>query len=149
VLAESGRDLGFRHPLIRTALYGETPAPARAAWHRDAGHALAAADAPADRVARQMLAALDGPDGLADPVDQWMLDWLARTADLLVGQAPGVAADLLARAVASSRLARPGTAGWPAGSPTPCTAPATGQRPNGWRSSAPTSPISWWTCTGH
>ena len=31
-----------------------------------------------------------------------MLDWLARTADLLVGQAPGVAAELLARAVASS-----------------------------------------------
>ena len=31
-----------------------------------------------------------------------MLDWLARTADLLVGQAPGVAAELLTRAVASS-----------------------------------------------
>ena len=31
-----------------------------------------------------------------------MLDWLARTADPLVGQAPGVAAELLARAVASS-----------------------------------------------
>ena len=30
-----------------------------------------------------------------------MLDWLARTADLLVGQAPGVAAELLAQAVAS------------------------------------------------
>ena len=31
-----------------------------------------------------------------------MLDWLARTADLLVGQAPGVAAELLTRAVASA-----------------------------------------------
>ena len=31
-----------------------------------------------------------------------MLNWLARTADPLVGQAPGVAAELLARAVASS-----------------------------------------------
>ena len=31
-----------------------------------------------------------------------MLDWLARTADLLVGQAPGVAAELLTRAVAGS-----------------------------------------------
>ncbi len=31
-----------------------------------------------------------------------MLDWLARTADLLVGQAPGVAAELLTRAAASS-----------------------------------------------
>ena len=31
-----------------------------------------------------------------------MLNWLARTADPLVGQAPGVAAELLTRAVASS-----------------------------------------------
>jgi DNA-binding CsgD family transcriptional regulator len=35
-------------------------------------------------------------------MDQWMLDWMARTADTLVGQAPGVAAELLTRAVASS-----------------------------------------------
>ena len=57
----------------------------------------------------------DGPGGPADcsgpsagsgapaePMDEWMLDWLARTADLLVGQAPGVAAELLTRAVAST-----------------------------------------------
>ena len=49
-----------------------------------------------------MLRAADGPGGPTEPVDEWMLDWLARTADPLVGQAPGVAADLLARAVASS-----------------------------------------------
>ena len=42
VLAESGTGLGFRHPLIRAALYDEMPAPVRAAWHRDAGRALAA-----------------------------------------------------------------------------------------------------------
>ena len=102
VLAESGHGLGFRHPLIRTALYDEMPAPVRAAWHRDAGHALAEAGAPADRVARQMLRAVDGPGGAAEPMDEWMLDWLARTADPLVGQAPGVAAELLARAVARS-----------------------------------------------
>jgi predicted ATPase len=52
VLAESGNGLGFRHPLIRSALYDEMPAPVRAAWHRDAGRALAEAGAPADRVAR-------------------------------------------------------------------------------------------------
>jgi len=102
VLAGSGHGLGFRHPLIRAALYDEMPAPVRAAWHRDAGRALAEAGAPADRVARQMLRAVGGPGGTAEPVDEWMLDWLARTADPLVGQAPGVAADLLARAVASS-----------------------------------------------
>ena len=102
VLAESGNGLGFRHPLIRAALYDEMPAPVRAAWHRDVGRALAEAGAPPDRVARQMLRAADGGAGAAEPMDEWMLNWLARTADALVGQAPGVAAELLARAVASS-----------------------------------------------
>ena len=45
VLAESGGGMAFRHPLIRAALYEEMPAPVRAAWHRDAGHALAEASA--------------------------------------------------------------------------------------------------------
>ena len=106
VLAESGERLGFRHPLIRAALYDEMPAAVRAAWHRDAARALAEAGAPADRVARQLLRATgDGPDDqdpTTEPVDDWMLDWLARSADQLVGQAPGVAAGLLARAVAGS-----------------------------------------------
>ena len=102
VLAESGNSLGFRHPLIRAALYDEMPAAVRAAWHRDAGRSLAEAGAPTDRVARQMLRAVNGPGDATEPMDEWMLDWLARTADLLVGQAPGVAAELLTRAVASS-----------------------------------------------
>jgi DNA-binding CsgD family transcriptional regulator len=102
VLAESGHGLGFRHPLIRAALYDEMPAPVRAAWHRDAGRALVAAGASADRVARQLLRATGGPGGPAEPMDEWMLDWLADTADTLVGQAPGVAAELLERAVTSS-----------------------------------------------
>jgi DNA-binding CsgD family transcriptional regulator len=102
VLAESGNGLGFQHPLIRAALYDEMPAPVRAAWHRDAGRALAEAGAPIDRVARQMLQAAGGADGTTEPMDKWMLNWLARSADPLVGQAPRVAAELLARAVASS-----------------------------------------------
>ncbi len=106
VLAESGQQLGFRHPLIRAALYDEMPAPVRAAWHRDAGRALAEAAAPVDRVARQLLRAASEPGGPLGPVDEWMLGWLASTADSLVGQAPGVAAELLTRAVA----------GFPAGS---------------------------------
>ena len=65
MLAESGHGLGFRHALIRAALYDEMPAPVRAAWHRDAGRALAEAGAPADRVARQMLWAMSGPGGTA------------------------------------------------------------------------------------
>jgi DNA-binding CsgD family transcriptional regulator len=102
VLIEAGQGLGFRHPLIRAALYDEMPASVRAAWHRDAGRALAEAGAPADRVARQMLRATAGLGGPAEPVDDWMLDWLAGTADLLVRRAPAVAAELLTRAVASS-----------------------------------------------
>jgi DNA-binding CsgD family transcriptional regulator len=102
VLAESGNSLGFRHPLIRTALYDEMPGPVRAAWHRDAGRALAGAGAPTDRVARQVLRAVGGPEGASEPMDEWMLRWLDSTADNLVGQAPGVAAELLTRAVASS-----------------------------------------------
>jgi DNA-binding CsgD family transcriptional regulator/tetratricopeptide (TPR) repeat protein len=103
VLAASGSGLGFRHPLIRAALYDEMPAPVRAAWHRDVGRALAEAGAPPDRVARQLLRAVDGSGEAAEPMDDWMLDWLTRTADPLVHQAPGVAAELLTRAMASRR----------------------------------------------
>ena len=102
VLAENGNGLGFRHPLIRAALYDEIPVPVRAAWHRDAGRALAEAGAPADRVARQLLRAVDGPGGTTEPMDEWILSWLARTAEPLVGQAPQVAAELLRHAVAGS-----------------------------------------------
>ncbi len=102
VLAESGSGLGFRHPLIRAALYEEMPAPVRAAWHRDAGRALVEAGAPADRVARQLLRAIGGPGGMTEPLDEWVLTWLARTAEPLVGRAPQVAAELLRQAVASS-----------------------------------------------
>jgi len=100
VLGESGSGMRFRHPLIRTALYEETPVPVRAAWHREAGRALAEAGAQAGQVARQLLQAVGGP-GRAEPLDDWMLSWLARSADLLIGQAPQAAAELLRRAAAS------------------------------------------------
>ena len=101
VLAESHNGLGFRHPVIHAALYDEIPAPVRAAWHRDAGRALAEAGAPTDRVARQLLWAVGGSGGTTEPMDEWILRWLARTAELLVGQAPRVAAELLRQGVAS------------------------------------------------
>jgi tetratricopeptide (TPR) repeat protein len=101
VLTESGRDLRFRHPLIHAALYGNLPAPVRAAWHREAGRALAAAGAPVDRVARQLLWASGEPDDAPEPMDEWVLAWLTDTAELLVSQAPQVAVRLLVRAVAS------------------------------------------------
>jgi DNA-binding CsgD family transcriptional regulator len=101
VLTESDAGLGFRHPLIRAALYEEMPRSLRAAWHRDAGRALAAAGAPADRVARQLLWAVGDPGSGTDQMDDWMLSWLAGASELLIGRAPRVAADLLRRAVAS------------------------------------------------
>jgi DNA-binding CsgD family transcriptional regulator len=104
VLAESGHDLQFRHPLIRAALYDEIPVPVRAAWHRDAARALAEAGTSPDRVARQLLRAVGGP---SEPMDEWMLGWLARHADPLVSQASQVAAELLRRAVASARAGSP------------------------------------------
>ena len=76
--------------------------PVRAAWHREAGRALAEAGAPTDRVARQLLLAVGGPQESLEPLDEWMLSWLADSAELLVSQAPQVAAELLRQAVASS-----------------------------------------------
>ncbi|MGH3178085.1 MAG: ATP-binding protein [Streptosporangiaceae bacterium] len=102
VLAASGKRLGFRHPLIRSALYEEMPEPVRAAWHREAGRALAEVGAPADRVARQLLLAMGGSDETSELLDEWVLSWLADAAELLVSQAPQVAAELLRQAVASS-----------------------------------------------
>lgn len=93
VLREDGASLAFRHPLIRAALYDELPAAVRAAWHRDAAHALADDGAAAEQVARQLLPALDGHDGGA--VDEWLVRWLADTAHQLVGQAPHAAVPLL------------------------------------------------------
>ena len=106
VLAESGDGLGFRHPLIRQALYEEIPAPERGARHLAAGRALAAVGASAPRVARQLLQAVSPqPDGSGpvqgQPVDEWMLSWLGGAADALVSLAPGVAAELLGKAADS------------------------------------------------
>ena len=101
VLAESGRNLAFRHPLIRASMYEQMPAAVRAAWHRDAARALIRAGAPVDRVARQLLPAVCGPGAdtaPTDAVDEWVLQWLLDAAPLLTGQAPRAAIELLRRA---------------------------------------------------
>ena len=151
VLAESGNGLGFRHPLIRAALYDEMPAPVRAAWHRDAGRALAEAGAPADRVARQMLRAVAGPGGTTEPMDEWMLDWLADARTSWSARRPRWRPSSSAGPSRAPRPARRSMSGWPAGWPTPSTGSVTGRRPSRWptaRWSTPLSPISSWTCTG-
>ena len=78
-------------------------------WYRRAARdgdsraeaALAEADAPPDRVARQLLRVVSESGGSTERMEEWMLDWLARTADQLIRQEPQVAAELLRRAVAS------------------------------------------------
>jgi DNA-binding CsgD family transcriptional regulator/tetratricopeptide (TPR) repeat protein len=100
VLIETGDTLGFRHPLIRAALYEELPAPIRAAWHAEAARALDQAGAPLEAVARQLLGSA-GPDRPA-AADGWLLDWLAANAEALINTAPGVAAAALEPAVAAT-----------------------------------------------
>jgi DNA-binding CsgD family transcriptional regulator len=115
VLAESGGDLAFRHPLIHAALYDEMSLAVRTALHREAARNLAAAGAPVDRVARQLLRAADGPDAntlavdalSSPPLDDWMLKWLTDSADLLVSQAPTMGVGLLSRAVAGTLVTSP------------------------------------------
>lgn len=99
VLLDNGPELAFRHPMIRSALYDGMPAAVRAAWHRDAAHALVEDGAAADRVARQLLPALDTQEGagpaVTSTVDEWTIRWLAAAGQQLVGQAPRVAIPLL------------------------------------------------------
>jgi DNA-binding NarL/FixJ family response regulator len=85
------RVLGFRHGLIRQAVYEQIPAPVRGPLHGQAARALSSAGAAAEQVAAQLAAAPGG--------DEWEAGWLAATAPVLVNRAPAVAERLLRRAV--------------------------------------------------
>jgi DNA-binding CsgD family transcriptional regulator len=100
VVADAGSRLAFRHGLSRQVLYEGMPAALRAALHLQAARALAAADAPPERVAAQLAAA-------RGPADGWLLDWLTRAAPSLIYRAPQVAADLLSAALAQVADADP------------------------------------------
>jgi DNA-binding NarL/FixJ family response regulator len=82
--------LGFRHGLIRQAVYDGIPGAMRPALHFQAAQALARAGKSPERVAAQLVAAPGG--------DEWEAGWLA-TVPELVYQAPRVAARLLRRAL--------------------------------------------------
>lgn len=99
VLCAHGAELAFRHPLIRAALYEEMPEAVRAAWHLDAARALVRHGASAERVARQVLPAVDS--GQATP-DASLVEWLSGAAHKLAGQAPGASARLLRWALADT-----------------------------------------------
>ena len=91
VLAAEPDRLVFRHEVIRQALCGSMPVSARNALHLQAGQALAAVGAPVELAAQHLLAGMT--------FDARTLRWLAGSADRLSARAPGLAADLLRRAL--------------------------------------------------
>lgn len=101
LILDADHRLRFRHDLIRRALYEQTPAPLRGRGHEQVARALAAAGAPPERIAAQLLLA---PAASAQP---WVRDWAARNAPVLARRAPRAAAELLRSVLA--RLA-PGDA---------------------------------------
>jgi predicted ATPase len=92
ILESRDQLLGFRHDLIWEALYQDLPAPLRRGLHRDAGRALAAAGAPPEQVAEQLVRG-------ASPGDRQAVAWLQRAARAAAPRAPAVAVDLLQRAL--------------------------------------------------
>jgi tetratricopeptide (TPR) repeat protein len=88
ILAGSGAELAFRHPVIRQALYESMPTALRTALHAEAARDLAAAGADALTVAQQLSAG-------GRPGEGWARAWLIQAAPELTTQAPRLAADLL------------------------------------------------------
>jgi DNA-binding CsgD family transcriptional regulator len=90
---QAGDGLSFVHPLVRAAVYRERTNPERADAHRRAALLLMAEDAPADRVATQLLHARRD----ADPRTVEVLREAARHA--LAAGAPASAVRFLRRAL--------------------------------------------------
>jgi len=92
VLEESGDRLAFRHDLIHAALYQDLPLSLRRSLHHEFGRALAAAGAPAYRVAEHLARG-------AERGDRQAVDWLARAGREAAPSAPQVAVQLLSQAI--------------------------------------------------
>ncbi len=91
-MGEAGDQLAFRHDVVREAVYHDLPHAVRIGLHREAGEALAAAGAPASRVAVHL--------GIgAIPGDAQAVSWLCRAGREVALRAPGVAADFFGRAL--------------------------------------------------
>lgn len=90
ILADSGAELTFRHPLIHQALYESIPAALRTALHAEAARELADTAADPLSVAQQLLAG-------DQPGARWSRQWLIQAGPALAAQAPQLAVDLLRR----------------------------------------------------
>jgi DNA-binding CsgD family transcriptional regulator len=92
ILADSGAELVFRHPLLRQALYESLPLALRTALHLETARELASAGADPLSVAQQLSAA-------RQPGESWAVDWLLSAAPGLTARAPALAEELLQRAL--------------------------------------------------
>jgi DNA-binding CsgD family transcriptional regulator/tetratricopeptide (TPR) repeat protein len=90
VVADSGAELAFRHPLIRQALYEGIPEALRMALHAEVARELAATGADALNVAQQLSAA-------SKAGGDWARAWLIQAGRPLVTRAPQLAVELLRR----------------------------------------------------
>ncbi|MFI2642335.1 AAA family ATPase [Streptomyces sp. NPDC018610] len=92
LLEDDGDRLVFRHDLLRQAVYVDIPPSARKALHREAaGHLLAAGRRPIDAVPHILKGAQVG--------DEEAVLLLRRAADDILPVTPGLAADLMTRAM--------------------------------------------------
>jgi DNA-binding CsgD family transcriptional regulator/tetratricopeptide (TPR) repeat protein len=100
VLGEEATRLRFRHDLLQEALYHDLPGAMRAGLHLDTARALARAGAPAEQVAEHLLRG-------AVPGDAEAVAWLREAAHKVASHAPGIAVDLLRRALELADAAEP------------------------------------------
>ncbi len=92
ILGERGERLGFRHELVRVAVYTDMPEAVRRALHLEAGRLLSGAGAAAEQVATHM--SLGAESG-----DMEAVAWLRRAAREAAPRSILVSVDLLERAL--------------------------------------------------
>ncbi|WP_327371150.1 helix-turn-helix transcriptional regulator [Streptomyces sp. NBC_01217] len=100
LLNDDGDHLAFRHDLLRQAVYVGIPPSARKALHREAAnHLVSVGHRPIDAVSHILRGALPG--------DEEAVALLRRAADDALPVTPGLAADLMTRALELVPSARP------------------------------------------
>ncbi|MEV6283768.1 LuxR C-terminal-related transcriptional regulator [Kribbella sp. NPDC051770] len=91
-LVEKGDRLGFRHAVVREAVYAAIPVSARALLHREAAAALLTTGGDAAEVVAHLITGAE--EDTANPVQA-----IVHAASRVAAGRPGTAADLLLRAV--------------------------------------------------
>nr|WP_203673858.1 MULTISPECIES: LuxR family transcriptional regulator [unclassified Streptomyces] len=100
LLDDDGDQLAFRHDLLRQAVYVGIPPSARKALHREAAnHLVSVGHQPIDAVSHLLRGALPG--------DEEAVALLRRAADDALPVTPGLAADLMTRALELVPCPRP------------------------------------------